>query len=66
MDKQVTFTHTARLENGAIVTFDSCWPAHEVVGGLTHCNVNGSTEFSIVSSVIKTTAKTTSNAFSLY
>ena len=56
MDTIITYTHTVILANGMQTTFQSAWPAHEVVGGLTFIKTESGFEHHIVKSVLSTVA----------
>ena len=65
MDIIITYTHTVNLVNGMKATFESVWPAHEVVGGLTFVKTENGFECHAIKNVISTSiSKETS--FSLY
>ena len=50
-----TYTHTVLLANGTQTTFESCWCADDVVGGLTFVKTQNGLEHHTVTEVIKTT-----------
>lgn len=52
---QITYTHTVLLANGKQTTFESCWCAEDVVGGLTFIQTQNGVEYHTVTEVIKTT-----------
>ena len=54
MAPTITYTHTVILANGMGTTFQSVWPAHEVVGGLTFIKTKSGFEHHIINSVLST------------
>jgi hypothetical protein len=61
MNTTITYTHVANLSNGMQVTFESVWPAGEVVGGLTFVETQRGIEYHIVNSVESTIATNQTN-----
>ena len=54
MDTIITYTHTVILANGIQATFQSAWPAHEVVGGLTFVKTENGFEYHVIKDVLST------------
>ena len=54
MDTIITYTHTVLLANGIQTTFESCWCADDVVGGLTFVQTQNGFEHHVVESVVST------------
>ena len=68
MYKTISYTHTVALCNGVETTFTSCWPAEDVIGGLTFIHTERGVEYWPVSAVLKTIKKVQheDSGFSLY
>ena len=65
MNTTITYTHTVILANGMQTTFQSAWPAHEVVGGLAFIKTESGFEHHAVKSVVLTVI-TKESTLSLY